>query len=311
MLSVVFMGTPEFAVPSLEALTRSRHRVVAVVTGPDKPRGRGKRIAPSPVKNCALAAGLDVLQPESLRDENFLEKLRDARADIFVVVAFRILPAEVLAIPPLGAVNLHASLLPRYRGAAPIHRALMNGETETGVTTFLLREHIDAGGIFLQEAVGVGEDMTAGELHDMLAERGASLLLTTLDGIEHGKLKPREQDESLATSAPKLFREDCRIDWSSSGKRVHDHVRGLSPRPGAWTLWSNRIVKILRTRRVPMTFSSPTALPGVVLSVGEYILVACGDGPIEILELTLEGRKPMTAGEFLRGYRLQPGDSFT
>jgi methionyl-tRNA formyltransferase len=300
-VTIVFFGTPHFACASLETLLASTHEVKAVVTVPDKAQGRGKRVLGSPVKEAAAAAGLPVLQPEQLRDAEFLSALEAIDADLFIVVAFRILPPEVFAMPRAGSFNLHASLLPRYRGAAPINRALMAGETRTGVTTFLLREKVDTGGILLQRAVDVGPETTAGELAEQLASIGARLVLETVDGLAAGALRPLPQDDALATPAPKIHREQCRIDWTRPASVVHNFVRGLSPAPAAWTLHGGTLLKLLRS--VPDA-SLPSAPAGAVVADGASLRMACGEGWLRVLELQQEGRKAMTAEAFLRGYRL-------
>lgn len=301
------MGTPDFAVPTLRSLLSSSHSVTGVVTAPDKPKGRGLRVAPAPVKEVALAQRVPVLQPESLKDQEFISALKEFRADLFLVVAFRILPAEVFRIPPLGTVNLHASLLPRYRGAAPINWALIRGEKETGVTTFFIQERVDTGSVLMQRSVPVPEEMTAGELHDVLAGVGAETALATVDLIATGRAVPRLQDDTLATPAPKIFREMCRIDWNAGGVDVHNFVRGLSPHPGAWTMHGNTVVKILRSRVSPSTGASGAGIIGID---GDVLRVGCGSGSIEVLTVQQEGRKVQSVAEFLRGYRFAGRERF-
>lgn len=304
-MTIVFMGTPDFAVPSLRALAVDGHTIVSVVTAPDKARGRGQRVSATPVKEEALRLGLPLLQPDSLRDPAFVEALRALQADVFVVVAFRILPSDVFTLPRLGAFNLHASLLPRYRGAAPINWALINGDTETGVTTFFLREKVDTGNMILQRRLAVGPDTTAGELHDALMTLGADAVVDTVRLIARGEAPGLEQDDTLATPAPKIFRADCAIDWSAAARRVHDRIRGLSPHPAAWTLHGAAQLKLYRTR----VSDSPAPGPaGTVTVIDGRLIVTCGDGAVEVLELQQEGRRAMTAAEFLRGYTFTPGD---
>lgn len=300
-MRLVFMGTPDFAVPSLKALHAAGHEIAAVVTAPDRKRGRGQKLTPTPVKEFALEAGLPVLQPDSLKDPAFAQELQSLNAECFVIVAFRILPESVFSIPPRGSFNLHASLLPRYRGAAPINWALMKGETETGVTTFFLRPKVDTGSILLQESVPVHENMTAGELHDILADLGADVVVRTVAMIEAGEDEPHPQDDSAATPAPKIFRETCAIDWQRDAREVHNHVRGLSPYPAAWTMLGDRQIQVLRTR---IAEEESTGTPGSVLQTGDAIRVQCGRGSVDILELKPEGRKAMTAEEYLRGHVL-------
>lgn len=298
------MGTPVFAVPSFAALLDAGYDVPAAVTAPDRPRGRGQHMAPTPVKGLAASRGIPVLEPASLRAPEFAEELRTLRADLFVVVAFRILPPSVFTIPPLGSFNLHASLLPKYRGAAPINWALINGDSETGVTTFFLREAVDTGAMLLQEKVPIDPQDDAGALHDRLAQAGATLVLRTVRAIEQGKAVPQPQDDTLATPAPKIFREDCHLRWEQPARELVNRVRGLSPAPGAFTLHAGRMLKVYRAAVVP---GAQGAAPGVVLPGEGRILVGTGSGCLELLELQQEGRRRMDAAEFLRGYPLEPG----
>ena len=243
------MGTPDFALPSLELLLKNNYRVAAIVTAPDKPRGRGQQVSFTPVKQCALKHSLPLLQPESLNDAAFISSLAAFHADLFVVVAFRVLPPQVFSIPAKGAFNLHASLLPKYRGAAPINWAIINGEKESGVTTFFLREKVDTGSIILQARVAIPETMTAGELHDTLSEVGAEIVLQTVRLIETGKAQPRSQDDALSSPAPKIFKDDCRIEWNKPAAMVHNFIRGLSPHPAAWTVHDGTILKIYKAEK--------------------------------------------------------------
>jgi methionyl-tRNA formyltransferase len=259
------------------------------------------------VKSYAVAAGIPVLQPASLKDPAFIDELREAGADLFVVVAFRILPAAVFTLPPLGSINLHASLLPKYRGAAPINWAIIRGETETGVTTFLLEEGVDTGRIVLQRATGIGPEETAGELHDRLAEIGAEAVLETVRLIGTGRAEPKAQDGSLATPAPKIFRDDCRIDWTLPARRVHDFIRGMSPRPGAFFLRWEILLKAYRSTPATGYAQAP---PGTVLAAEKDLVVSCGEGALRLLEVQQEGKSPMPVGEFLRGARMNTGEIF-
>jgi methionyl-tRNA formyltransferase len=305
---IVFMGTPDFAVPSLDALVGAGLAPVAVVTVPDKPAGRGQRVRASAVKRAAERYGLPVLQPESLRDEVFHADLRALQPDVLAVVAFRILPPEVYEAAALGAFNLHGSLLPAYRGAAPIQRALMDGVEETGVTTFFLKRRVDTGDVILRRRVAVGPDDTAGDVHDRLAEVGAEAVVETIRRIAAGEADAQPQDETLASPAPKIFRDDARLDWSRSARAVHDHVRALSPFPGAWTEWApageTETLKVLRTRLADGTASGR---PGEVLEA-EGLVVACGEGAVEVLEVQREGKRRMPAADFLNGAGLEAGD---
>jgi methionyl-tRNA formyltransferase len=305
-ISIVFMGTPEFAVASLSKIVESGFRVSAVVTVPDKPAGRGLKPRMSPVKEYALALGLPVLQPEKLRDQDFLDTLNAFGANLYVVVAFRKLPAEVWSVPELGTFNLHASLLPHYRGAAPINHAIINGENMSGVTTFFIDEGIDTGSMILRREVSIGPDETAGELHDRLMTTGAELVAETIAAIASGTLQTARQpaSEQLLRTAPRIFREDCIIQWNKTAQEVHNFVRGLSPYPGAGstliTGGGERDVKILRTKRIGKRASSD---PGKIHTENKQLFAECGDEMLEILDLQPAGKKTMTAAEFLRGMR--------
>jgi len=298
-LRIVFMGTARFAVPALERLVGNGFAIPAVVTGPDRPRGRGRELSPTPVKEAASGSGLNVLQPERLKDAAFAEAIRSLGPDLIVVVAFRILPPEVFRIPRLGSINLHASLLPRYRGAAPINRAIMNGEVETGVTTFFLEESVDTGNILLQARTPILPDDDAGTLHDRLADVGAEILLHTVRLVEQGKAVPRPQDPSQASPAPKIFKEDCRIDWHAPAENVRNHIRGLSPHPAAFTTHGGRVLKLFRAHIVAGSLP-----PGTVDIMKDSLFVGTADDPLAIDDLQQEGKKRMTAPEFLRGYRI-------
>jgi len=300
-MRIIFMGTPEFAVPSLDILFRHGYNMVGVITAPDKPGGR-LGIIQSAVKQYALEKGLPVLQPEKLKNPDFLDALRALRADLQVVVAFRMLPAVVWQMPPLGTLNLHGSLLPKYRGAAPINWAIIHGETETGVTTFLLRHEIDTGDLLFQQALPIGENETAGEVHDRMMQVGADLVLRTVQALEQGTAQPQPQPAGAATHAPKLFTETCRIDFAQPTEVVHNFVRGLSPYPGAWTMLDGKTLKILRTTKEQ---ARGTLTPGEFFSDGKNELkISTLDGFLQIQELQMEGKRRMTTREFLNGYRL-------
>ncbi len=303
-MRIVFMGTPEFAVPSLEKLAAHGYKPVAVVTGPDRPRGRGRKPTPTPVKAAAERLGIEtILQPESVKDPAFAEAVAALEPDLIVVVAFRILPPAVFTAARLGAFNLHGSLLPKYRGAAPIHRAVMAGETETGVTTFFLKEKVDTGNVILMKRMPIGPDETTGEVHDRMKELGAEAVLETVRLIEAGEVHPTPQDDRLATPAPKIFKEDCRIPWEKTAAEVHNHVRGLSPHPGAWTMHGDTLLKIYRTK-----LAEGAGEPGAVLRADDRLVVACGEGAVEITELQRQGHRRLPAPDFLRGYELRVGD---
>lgn len=305
MLRIVFMGTPDFAVASLDALLQAGCNVVAVVTAPDKPAGRGLKLTASAVKQYAVEKGLPVLQPEKLKSPEFVEALRSYKADLQIVVAFRMLPEIVWSMPPMGTLNLHGSLLPQYRGAAPIHWAVINGEKETGVTTFRLKHEIDTGDILLQKKFPIGDDETTGEVHDRMKIIGAGLLVETVKGLESGELKERPQSlmaEGLVLKhAPKIFTENCQIDWNKSAEQIHNLVRGLSPFPGALTTLDGRILKVFRSAK---ELSARHPEPGKMLTDGKtFLKFACADGYIHVLDLQLEGKKRMLTEDFLRGYK--------
>ena len=311
-LRVVFMGTPEFAVESLKALGENCYNVVGVITDPDKPAGRGLKVTESAVKKYAVSADLPVLQPEKLKNPAFLEELAALKADLQIVVAFRMLPEVVWAMPPLGTFNLHASLLPQYRGAAPLNWAVINGETETGVTTFLLSHEIDTGNILFREKEPIAHEDTAGDLHDRLMVKGARLVLRTVDALASGDYTPIPQEELFTGAgepkgAPKLFREDMRIDWRAPAEQVRNLIRGLSPWPAAWTMLRHQEtgmdieMKILRVR-IGSHVGEGTP-PGMLRSDGKKSLeVACGDRWVQITDLQLAGKKRMQTAEFLRGF---------
>jgi methionyl-tRNA formyltransferase len=302
---IVYMGTPDFAVAPLNALVEGGYNVVAVVTMPDKPSGRGMKLQCSPVKQCALSLGIDVLQPERLKDEAFLEALRAYRADLQIVVAFRMLPEVVWNMPPMGTFNLHASLLPQYRGAAPIHWAVMNGDAETGVTTFLLQHTIDTGDVLLQERIAIGPDETTGSVHDRLMDLGAGVVCRTVDVLLSGEVSPLPQSESGAWKpAPKLFKENTRIDWARSVAELHNFVRGLSPFPAAWSelVGPDGVPVGVKVFEVSPEVAHHSLVPGSLVVEGKQVLkVAALDGFLRVGRLQMAGRKPLTGGEFLRG----------
>ena len=308
-LRIVFMGTPEFAVASLNAIVEAGFNVVGVITAPDKPAGRGMKLTESAIKKYAVEKGLHTLQPEKLKNPEFLAELKALNADLQIVVAFRMLPEVVWNMPRLGTINLHGSLLPQYRGAAPINWAIINGEKETGVTTFKLKHEIDTGNILLQEKIMIGENDTAGELHDLMKEIGANLLVTTIKGIEDGSLQETdqtvaiEQVEGKLKHAPKLFTETCTIDWNKSTYDIHNLVRGLSPYPGAITKLQGKILKIYKSSK---ELIKPNHAAGEYDSDGKtYLKFACLDGYIHATEIQLEGKKRIGIEDFLRGYRFE------
>jgi methionyl-tRNA formyltransferase len=310
---IVFMGTPEFAVASLDALVKAGYNIVGVVTAPDKPAGRGMKMQQSEVKKYALKHGLHVLQPEKLKSPEFLEELKSLQADLQVVVAFRMLPEVVWSMPSRGTINLHGSLLPQYRGAAPINWAVINGEKETGVTTFKLQHEIDTGNILLQEAFPIEENETAGEVHDKMKEVGAQLLVKTIQGLIDGTVSETPQSDikvdttETATQspeikhAPKIFTATCNIDWTKTTDEIHNLIRGLSPFPAAFTELGDKTIKIFRSLK---EHNIPTSRPGRWESDKRtYLKFAASDGYIHLLDVQLEGKKRMVIEDFLRGYR--------
>jgi methionyl-tRNA formyltransferase len=310
VVRIVYFGTPAFAVPSLEALLRSAHEVVAVVSQPDRHRGRGQHLQATPTKEVALAHHVRVLQPTRIKDEAFLRAIRDLRPDLGVVAAFgRILPDALLAIPRLGMINVHASLLPRYRGAAPVHRAVLAGDAETGVTIMRVVSELDAGPMFATQKIPIPRDATSGDIESALAVSGAALLLTVVDDLAAGRAVETPQDASLATHAPKITKEEGAIDWTNSATSLHNKVRGLQP----WPLASTMLRGVRYVIRRSMTTDQITAAkPGeIVTAHGDDLVVAAGGGSaLRILELQPEGRRAMPTREFLAGHALTPGDRF-
>lgn len=300
-MRIVFFGTPQFAVASLEAIIKNHFDVVAVVTAPDKPAGRGMKLQESPVKTFALQHNIPVLQPVKLKDPAFQEELRNFKPDLGVVIAFRMLPESVWNMPKLGTINLHASLLPDYRGAAPINWAIINGESETGVTTFFLKHEIDTGDIIARSSFKISDNMNAGELHDNLMIQGADLMIKTLQMIESGEASPLPQLHSHKNKvAPKIFTEDCKINWHQSGKEIRNRIRGLSPYPAAFSKIGEIQIKILSAEFHP----GHSDQPGTINTNEKgKLLIACSDGWMEIKELQPQGKKKMTGKDFMNGYR--------
>ena len=306
------MGTPEFAVESLKRLVEGGYNVVAVITMPDKPMGRhGSVLQASPVKQYAVSQGLKVLQPEKLKDKAFVEELRSLQADLQIVVAFRMLPEVVWNMPRLGTFNLHASLLPQYRGAAPINWAVMNGDKETGVTTFFLKHEIDTGDIIQQEKIEIAETDNVGVVHDRLMTLGAGMVVETVDAIIAGTVKPIPQEDLLnkdeePTPAPKIFKETCEIDFKRTAREVYNHIRGLSPYPAAWTTIkdANGAEFALKIYETELPSEKVVGEPGAVVATKDTLTFACADGSIEVKSIQLAGKKRMTTAEFLRGFKL-------
>lgn len=292
------MGTPEFAVPSLKILLDNKYDIPTVVTVPDRKKGRGLKTSVSDVKKFALEKDLKLLQPVSLKDEKFINEIKLLAPDLIIVVAFRILPKEIYTIPKYGSINLHGSLLPKYRGAAPINWAIMNGDTETGVTTFFLKDKVDTGNIILQKKIKIGPDDNAGIIHDKLSVTGADTVLQTVKLIEKGSIIEFTQDESLASPAPKIFRDDCRINWKMKSSEIHNFIRGLSPHPAAFTMLEKKTVKIFSSM---LTHTNSESEPGTVIIDNKKLFVCTADNLIEILELQMEGKKRISALDFING----------
>lgn len=312
MARIIFFGTPGFAVPSLQALVNSGHDVVAVVTAPDKPAGRGLKLKVSPVKEVALNLNIPILQPLKLNEQGFIDSLKPLNAELFIVVAFRMLPESVWNMPPLGTYNVHSSLLPNYRGAAPINRAIMDGCETTGVTTFKLRHEIDTGSIILQQETPIGENETAGELHDRLMLMGAELLVKTLDHILSGTANPIPQEQLISehsklASAPKIFSMDCEVHWENTATQIHNQIRGLSPFPGAFShlIHANGMQQVVKLYRTKLHAENISNKPGSIQVSNGKLVVQTGTTAIEILELQLEGKKRMAVADFLRGNNIE------
>lgn len=311
-LKIVFFGTPDFAVESLKRLVEAGFHIAAVVTMPDKPAGRGHHLLQSAVKQYAVSQGLPLLQPVNLKDEAFVSELRAIGADLHIVIAFRMLPQVVWAMPPLGTFNLHASLLPKYRGAAPINWAVMNGDSETGVTTFFLKHEIDTGDIIEQRRVPIGRTDNVETVHDRLMMLGADMVLHTVEAIVTGDVKPIPQEQLLhageePTPAPKIFKETCRINWSRPAEQVYNHIRGLSPYPAAWTEWIDANEKTYAVKIFETGEPEPAQdlTPGALKTDGRRLWIACGDGWLEVKSLQQAGKKRMDTDAFLRGFGLE------
>ena len=310
-LKIVFFGTPDFAVESLDRLVSGGYNIVGVVTMPDKAAGRGHKMFQSPVKEYALAHNLKLMQPANLKDPEFVEELRSLNADLQIVIAFRMMPEVVWNMPPLGTFNLHASLLPKYRGAAPINWAVMKGDKETGVTTFFLKHEIDTGDIIQQEKIEIAETDNVGVVHDRLMTLGAGLVVETVDAIIAGTVKPIPQEDLLnkdeePTPAPKIFKETCEIDFKRTAREVYNHIRGLSPYPAAWTTIkdANGTEFALKIYETELPSEIVVGEPGAVVATKDTLTFACADGSIEVKSIQLAGKKRMTTAEFLRGFKL-------
>ncbi len=303
-LRIIFLGTPDFAVESLKALLEANFTIVAVVTAPDKAAGRGMHLQQSPVKKFAVEHQIPVLQPVKLKSPEFIEELKNYQADLQVVIAFRMLPEQVWNMPRLGTINLHASLLPDYRGAAPINWAVINGETKTGVSTFLLKHEIDTGDIIKKQEVSIGLETTAGELHDELMHVGAKLIVETVRAVEQGNYSTTPQQSGSNKIAPKLFTEQCKIDWSKNGMEVYNLIRGLSPYPGAFTMVNNQVFKIYKSTFEQASHQETFGTLQTNHEKNAYIRFAVPDGWIYATDVQLQGKKRMAVGDLLRGWRL-------
>lgn len=297
-MKIIFMGTPLFAVPSLKILLENKYDVSKVVTVPDKKKGRGQVLSFSEVKTFALENKIPVMQPEKLNEPEFIKSIKSLNPDLIIVVAFRILPEELFSIPGSGTFNLHASLLPKYRGAAPINWALINGEKETGVTTFFLKEKVDTGNIILQKKIAIEDEDYAGIIHNKLSLLGAEAVLDTVKLIESGKVITSEQDNNLSTPAPKIFKEDCLVNWNQDVIKIHNFVRGLSPYPSAFTYFENKIVKIYKSKVTDLPVEGQC---GEIIIQNKKCFVSSKDKLLEILELKTEGKKKMSALDFING----------
>jgi methionyl-tRNA formyltransferase len=313
-MKIVFMGTPEFAIPALQAFLSSSHSIEAVVSAPDKERGRGRQLSFTPVKKFALENGIKVFTPVLLKSQEFIDEMKKINPDLFVIVAFRILPMEVFRLPKFGSINLHGSLLPKYRGAAPIQWALINGENETGVTTFFLNDKVDTGNIILQEKIKIDDEDDFGSVHDKLMTLGADVILKTVDLIEKGEAVETTQDNQLSTPAPKITKEICEIDWNKSAYQIHNLVRGLAPYPAAFFVHNKKIIKVFKTKVVAVEnipqesgwidieISSNKEISSIkILQTKKEIFISTGEKYLQIFELQPEGRKKMRTDEFLRG----------
>ena len=304
-MKIVFMGNPQFAVPSLRKLVESDHDILSVVTNPPKPAGRGKQLIKSPVAECAKELNLPIIETDELKSENFLHTLRDLNGDVFAVVAYRILPKKVINIPLKGAINLHGSLLPKYRGAAPIQWALINGESETGLTTFIIQPKVDKGNILLQKTIKIDPDDNYGSLAEKMSHTGAELLVNTVDRFESENVEPYNQLDSNATMAPKITPALTNISWEKSAKEIHNLIRGLAPFPGARTVLDSKTLKIFKTKYIE---ENSTNNSGEISNIGkDSFNVQTGKGQLIVLEVQVEGKRRMNAGDFLRGVQLDIG----
>ena len=304
-MKIVFMGNPEFAVPSLKKLAASNHEILSVVTNPPKPAGRGRKLINTPVAKCAEDLELNVMEIDNLHSEKTIQNLQKLNADVFTVVAYRILPKEIIAIPAMGSINLHGSLLPKYRGAAPIQWSLINGDSETGLTTFILQHQVDTGNILQQKKIAIDQDDNYGSLAEKMSNAGAELLVETMDEFEKGNLNPYAQDDVKATTARKISAEMTIINWQNSAQEIHNLIRGLTPSPGVRTLLSGKVLKIFETEFIKE--NSVLEKGEISIIEKDYFSIQTGAGQLIMLQVQLEGKRRMSAGDFLRGVQLDVG----
>ena len=308
-MKLVFFGTPDFAVPTLDALHDSSHEILGVVTSPDKKSGRGLKVTSAAIKNSAEKYSLPIYQPESTGSEQLHSILKQINPDIYVVVAYKILPESILNIPPRGAVNLHASLLPKYRGAAPVNHAILNGETETGLTTFLIQKKVDTGDLLLQQSLPIDNSVTTGEVLSKLSFLGADLVIKTLDALAQNKIKPIKQDGDKATFAPKISVQDCKINWSNPALMIHNQIRAFSPKPGAFTFYKNKRVKLFGSK-VLQNLHNARLLPGEIEHTNSFLKIGTGTEPIQITNIQIEGKKKLPVDQFILGFPKITGGIF-
>jgi methionyl-tRNA formyltransferase len=308
-MKLVFFGTPDFAVPTLDALHDSSHEILGVVTSPDKKSGRGLKVTSAAIKKRAEKYSLPIYQPESTGSEQLHSILKQINPDIYVVVAYKILPESILNIPPRGAVNLHASLLPKYRGAAPVNHAILNGETETGLTTFLIQKKVDTGDLLLQQSLPIDNSVTTGEALSKLSFLGADLVIKTLDALAQNKIKPIKQDGDKATFAPKISVQDCKINWSNPALMIHNQIRAFSPKPGAFTFYKNKRVKLFGSK-VLQNLHNARLLPGEIEHTNSFLKIGTGTEPIQITNIQIEGKKKLPVDQFILGFPKITGGIF-
>ena len=308
-MKLVFFGTPDFAVPTLDALHDSSHEILGVVTSPDKKSGRGLKVTSAAIKKSAEKYSLPIYQPESTGSEQLHSILKQINPDIYVVVAYKILPESILNIPPRGAVNLHASLLPKYRGAAPVNHAILNGETETGLTTFLIQKKVDTGDLLLQQSLPIDNSVTTGGALSKLSFLGADLVIKTLDALAQNKIKPIKQDGDKATFAPKISVQDCKINWSNPALMIHNQIRAFSPKPGAFTFYKNKRVKLFGSK-VLKNLHNASLLPGEIEHTNSFLKIGTGTEPIQITNIQIEGKKKLPVDKFILGFPKVTGEIF-